>query len=51
MRRKEAEMEAVLMFMLGFGGIVSIYEIVKGSKGNKGDRIKRDAEKLERKFR
>ena len=28
-------MEAVLMFMLGFGGIVSIYEIVKGSKGNK----------------
>ena len=41
-------MEEVMMFMIGFSGVVSIFEIVKNSKNTKGREIKREAEKLKR---
>ena len=42
-------MEAVMAFMLGFGGVVSVWEVVKtNKKGSKGSIIKREAEKLGR---
>ena len=39
-------MTEVLMFMLGFSGVVSVYEIAKTSKNTKGNTIKKEAEKL-----
>ena len=42
-------MAEVMMFMLGFGGVVSVYEIVKTSKSTKGNAIKREAEKIGKK--
>ena len=42
-------MEAVMAFMLGFGGVISVWEIVKtNKKDTKGSAIRRGAEKLGR---
>ena len=46
---KEKTMVEVMAFMLGFGGVVSVWEVVKTSKkGSKGSAIRREAEKLGR---
>ena len=42
-------MEAVLMFMLGFSGVVTVYEIAKSAKSSKGKAKRREAEKINRK--
>ena len=46
----EVMVEAML-FMLGFTGVVSIYEIAKTSKSSKSNAIKRDAMKIGRKHK
>ena len=42
-------MVEVMMFMLGFSGVVSVYEIVKTSKSTKSNIIKREAERIGKK--
>lgn len=42
-------MVEVMMFMLGFSGVVSVYEIVKTAKSTKSSAIRREAEKIGRK--
>lgn len=39
-------MTEVLMFILGFSAITSVYEIAKTSKSNKSNKVVRDAEKI-----
>ncbi len=36
----------VMMFMLGFSGVVSVYEIAKTAKKTNSNVIKREAEKI-----
>lgn len=42
-------MAEVMMFMLGFSGVVSVYEIVKTAKSTKSNAVRREAEKIGRK--
>jgi len=35
-----------MIFMMGFGGIISAYEVAKAAKSNKGNSIRKDAERL-----
>lgn len=45
----QGAMVEVMMFMLGFSGVVSVYEIVKTTKSTKSNAIRREAEKIGRK--
>lgn len=44
-------MVEAMLFMVGFTGITTIYEIVKTTKSTKGNSVRRDAEKIGRKFK
>lgn len=39
-------LESVMLFVLGFTCVSSVYEISKTSKGNKSEKVKKSAEKL-----
>ncbi len=39
-------MEGLMLFVLGFNCVSSIYEISKTSKANKSEKVKKSAEKL-----
>lgn len=39
-------MTEVILFMLGFTAITSVYEIAKSSKSNQSSKLKRDTERL-----
>ena len=39
-------MESVMLFVLGFTCVSSVYEISKTSKGSKSEKVKKSAEKL-----
>ena len=39
-------MAEVMMFMLGFSGVVSVYEIIKTAKSTKSTAIKRQSERI-----
>ncbi len=41
--------ESVVLFMLGFTCVTSVYEIAKTSKNTKSDKVKRSAEKFGKK--
>lgn len=45
----QGAMAEVMMFMLGFSSVVSVYEIVKTTKSTKSNAIRREAEKIGRK--
>lgn len=47
--REVGIMVEAMLFMLGFTGVVSVYEIAKTSKSSKSNLIKRDAVKIGRK--
>lgn len=36
----------ITAFMLGFSGVLGVYEVVKTSKSSKSNAIKREAEKI-----
>lgn len=38
--------ESILMFVLGFTCVTSVYEISKTNRSSKSDRVKKSAEKL-----
>lgn len=38
--------ESILMFVLGFTCVTSVYEISKTNRNSKSDRVKKSAEKL-----
>lgn len=44
-------MAEAMLFMLGFGAVTSVYEIVKTAKSTKSSAIKREAEKIGKKRR
>ena len=45
-RRKRKMIQSVMMFVLGFTCVTSVYEIAKTSKSSKSDKIRKSAEKF-----
>ena len=50
-RKEVMQMVEAMLFMVGFTGITTIYEIVKTTKSTKSNSIRREAERIGRKFK
>ncbi len=50
-RKGVMQMVEAMLFMVGFTGITTIYEIVKTTKSTKSNSVRREAERIGRKFK